>query len=128
MNAMFRRLRFTAAAATALVDEQNLDTLEEIRNLTNDEVSTLCKIIRRPGGFNAGIPISFVAETNLKQACYYIYHQSRVSRPMVPGGVTLAGVRALRDYRDAEANYNEPDPSECPQIDKKDSPKTLENI
>jgi ribosomal protein S13 len=42
MRAAMTRLGFTDAAAQALVDEQGMDSLEEIRLLTNEEIESLC--------------------------------------------------------------------------------------
>jgi hypothetical protein len=50
LRAAFVRLGFTAPAAIALVDEQGLDSLDEIRRLDDSGVSELCKTIRCPGG------------------------------------------------------------------------------
>ena len=50
MRAMFIRLGFSAAAATAIVDTQGIDTLEEVRFLSDDEAEGLCSVVRKPGG------------------------------------------------------------------------------
>ena len=50
MIAALQRLRFTANAATSIVNEQQIDSIEEYRRLSDDECENLCKIIRRPGG------------------------------------------------------------------------------
>ena len=50
MRQMFTRLGFTQAAAQAIVMEQGFDTLDEVKLLKDDEVESLCKVIRRPGG------------------------------------------------------------------------------
>lgn len=42
MRAAMTRLGFTDAAAQALVDEQGMDSLEEIRLLTDEEIESLC--------------------------------------------------------------------------------------
>lgn len=50
MRAAMTRLGFTEAAAQALVDEQEIDSLEEVRLLlTDDEIASLNAVIRRPG-------------------------------------------------------------------------------
>ena len=50
MRAMFVRLGFSAAAATAIVDTQGIDTLEEVYFLSDDEAEGLCSVIHKPGG------------------------------------------------------------------------------
>ena len=88
MRAMFIRLGFSAAAATAIVDTQGIDTLEEVRFLSDDEAEgLLCSVVRKPGctipnpnagaaGQPATIPdpgnaVSKRAENNLKLACFF---------------------------------------------------------
>jgi hypothetical protein len=50
MRAAMVRIGFTEMAAQALVDEQGMDSLGEIKLLTDDEIESLCKVIRHPGG------------------------------------------------------------------------------
>ncbi len=50
MRTMFVRIGFTNAAARVIVEEQGMDTLNEILLLTDDEVENLYKVIRRPVG------------------------------------------------------------------------------
>jgi hypothetical protein len=80
MLATMTRIGFTHAAAQALVEEQGIDTIEEIRLLTDSEIVSLCKVIRRPGGTlpppaeasrgaanvpNPGVPVNQRAEGHL---------------------------------------------------------------
>eukprot|EP00978_Attheya_sp_CCMP212_P016839 scaffold44472_cov54-Attheya_sp.AAC.4 len=44
------RMCFTNAAAAVITDEQGVDELSEIKILTDDEIASLCKVVRRPGG------------------------------------------------------------------------------
>ena len=50
MRTMLQRIGLSAAASQVIVDEQGLDSLNEIRLLTDDEIESLCKVVRRPGG------------------------------------------------------------------------------
>jgi ribosomal protein S13 len=50
MRTMFTRIGFTAATAQAIVEDQGLDNLAEVKLLTDDEIESLCKVLRRPGG------------------------------------------------------------------------------
>ena len=60
LRATLTRLGFSAKAAGFLTENQGLDTLDELKVLTNDEIESLCKVVRRPGGtvpnLNAGYP------------------------------------------------------------------------
>ena len=87
----------TTEVANEITATQGIDTIEELRILTDDEVETLCRAIRHPGGlmpnpaFNAaggaaaalaaGIPaqitntghvISARAENHIKLAAYFL--------------------------------------------------------
>ena len=133
------RLGFTNAAAHAITDDQQIDTVTELGLLTDDDVETLCKVIRRPGGTipnpvadepqlvpDPGIPVSMRAENNLKLAGYWVRHQRRISREATAVNITLDNVRKLRELRDLEKEYEAPD--DVPKIDEKDWTKTLEGL
>ena len=89
------RLGFSANAAGFITNNQGLDTLNELKVLTNVEIKSLCKVVWRPGGNvpnpNAGYPgqpatlsnpgeqVPLRAELNLKIACYYLQFKDRTS-------------------------------------------------
>jgi len=67
--------------------------------MDDKDITGLCDKIRSPGGViqkggkgarandlvpNIGIKIGFIAEKNLRQARFYIYHMHRIQRPFVP--------------------------------------------
>ena len=97
MRAAYRRLGFTNQAAAAITDDQDIDSVDELEMLTEEEIESLCKALRRPGGTianpdagnagapaeipNPGINVSLRAETNLKLAGWFLKHRTRVSRP-----------------------------------------------
>ncbi len=142
MRAAMVRIGFTEMAAQALVDEQGMDTLEEIKLLTDDEIESLCKVIRRPGGMipappggaaggaakipNPGVPVNQRAEGHLKLLAFYLRHQARISRTVTVAQVTLEAIRTVRELREFESTYKNPD--DLPTINAKDWPKTMEAI
>lgn len=142
MRAAYQRLGFTVAAAVLLTEEQDQNDLDELRLLTDAEVTNLCKVVRRPGGTiagpapagggvavqitNPGTSVSLRAENNLKLACFYLKHRYRVSRVVLPVEITLVNVRALIGLRLSEEKYK--DPKDKPKISNKDWPKTMEAI
>ena len=105
IRAVYGRLGFTNAAATAIIDQQDIDSVEELELLSDEEIESLCKALRRPGGTvanpntgNPGAPaqipnpgnnVSLRAETNLKLAGYFLRHRTRVSRPKTAVLITL---------------------------------------
>ena len=60
LRTAFTHLGLSAKADGFITDNQRLDTLDELKMLTNDEIERLCKVVRRPGGTvpkpNAGDP------------------------------------------------------------------------
>ena len=50
MRAAMVCIGFSEQATQALVEEQGIATLDEIRLLSDNEIESLCKVIRRPGG------------------------------------------------------------------------------
>ena len=55
IRAVYTRCGFSEAVAAAIVNEQGINTLEEIRFLKDLEIDSLCKVVRRPGGTVAGV-------------------------------------------------------------------------
>ena len=133
------RIGFVEAAAQALTEEQGMDSLDEIRLLSDEDIANLCKLIRRPGGVvpgalnaagnavpNPGIQVNARAETNMKLTAFFLRHKARTSRTVTPADVTLISIRSLRELRDFESNYKPSD--DVPTINEKDWPKTMEAI
>ena len=142
MRAAYRRLGFTNQAAAAITDDQDIDSVDELEMLTEEEIESLCKALRRPGGTianpdagnagapaeipNPGINVSLRAETNLKLAGWFLKHRTRVSRPKTSVSITLQNVRALKEYKSTESSWESP--AETPTINYSDWPKTMEAI
>ena len=136
------RLGFSAHAAVELVENQGLGDLEVIKEMTDDEIETLCRLLRRPGGTvanpaqgpnapdripNPGMPVACLAETNLKLLRYYLRHLVRISRTARAEDITREKIRALSGLREWESNYSEPDAPEG-LINPKDWVRTFEAI
>ena len=84
LRAALTCLGLSAKAARFITYNQGLDTLDELKVLTNDEIESLCKVVRRPGGTvpnpntrypgqpatlsNPGKQVLLRAELNLKLA------------------------------------------------------------
>ena len=50
MHMAFGHLGFSAAAAAAIVNEQAIDSVKELRLLSDKKVQNLCKVVRHPAG------------------------------------------------------------------------------
>ena len=139
MRATMTRIGFTVAGAQAIVDEQDISSLAEVQLLTDDEVESLCKVLRRPGGMvpgagpgapqvqNPGVQVNQRAEGHMKLMAFYLRHQYRVSRSVTPADITLDSIRTVRELRDFESTYKVPTDN-LPTINAKDWPKTMETI
>ena len=115
-RAALTRLGFSAKGYGFITNNQGLDTLNELKVLTNDEIKILCKVVWRPGGTipnpndgdpgqpatlsNPGEQVPLRAELNLKLACYYLRFKDRTSRVVGAPGINLVNVLKLRDHRD----------------------------
>ena len=143
MRAAFVRLGFSQAGAVAMVDEQGIDSLDELKWLDDDAIETVCSVVRKPGGQipnpnagaagqpqmipNPGTQVSVRAEGNLKLACYCVRHRERISRACDIPSITLQNVRALRDLKRQEEDHED---VEVPEnlINARNWPKTVEGI
>lgn len=136
LRAAFVRLGFTPQAAIALVDEQGLDSLDEIKRLDDNGVSELCKTIRCPGGTiandagaqvaNPGIAVSHKSLKNMQLLSFWLKHMERISRPATSADITPEAVESLRQLREREKNFVKP--TDKPKINHKDWFKTMEAI
>lgn len=142
MRTALQRLGFSDDASRFITEQQGLDALTEFRILKDEEVESLCKVVRRPGGTipnpaaqqqegqpatlpNPGIAVSLRAENNLKLACYYLRYKERTSRTVTPDDITLDRVRAYRDHKEWEENHEDVKP---PEINARNWPRTIEAI
>ena len=114
--AALTRLGFSANSDGFITDGHGLDTLDELKVLTNDEIESLCKVVWRPGGTvpntNAGDPgqpatlsnpgeqVPLRAELKLKLACYYLQFKDQTSRIVGSPEINLVNVRELWNHRD----------------------------
>ncbi len=125
-------LSLEAASEVTAVTRQNLSDLEDFPQLEDKNIETLCRVIPRPGGFNAarnmnqGISILAMAEANMKRMIYQLHHVVRCSRPSVWADITLVSVRRLAAQAEMEACHK--DPLSLPIMDPKDWPKNFEAI
>lgn len=108
---MLVNLGFNAQAAAAIVNDQGYDTLDELELLTDEEVISLCKNVRKPtGNTRAGRAITLKAENNLKLACYMLRHYKRTSRTPDPADVTVDAIRELADLKKQEKKHEDKEP------------------
>ncbi len=85
LHTMYSRMGFNVAMASNITDNQDVNSLEELEILRDDEITNLCKALRRPRGLipnpnpnvaegqpanipNPGNQANLRAETNLKLA------------------------------------------------------------
>lgn len=136
-----QRIGFTQAAAQSIVTDQGIDDASEVALLNDEEVTNLCKVVRRPGGAvanpdanaqgqpaqipNNGHQVSLRAENNLKLTSYYLRHRIRISRPLAMNDVDLATIRGMRALKESEEAHEDPD---APEFNPKNWTKTLEDI
>jgi len=138
---MLKGLKFSQGGADE-VYAQGYEDLEELKDLLDEDITALCRIIRRPGGevtvgtgaaatskTNPGVQVSMVAETNLKLACYYLRHNlDRVSRSVIRTDVTPDNIKKLKDMKREDERYEEPKQDSYPKIDEKSWPDTFDNL
>ena len=131
MRQAFQRLVCTAAAATVIIDKQEINSIEELHFLMDADVETLCRNIKQPGGVAAapaagahlGHMISKWAQKNINLAAYWLRHYEQISRACQPGDITVINVHSIRALRVAEDNYKDATP---PVIDDKDWPRMMD--
>jgi hypothetical protein len=118
LRMMYSRMGFNVATATSITDNQDVNNLEELKILRHNEITNLCKGLRRPGGLipnptvaegqpanipNPGNQANLRAETNLKLAAYYLRYQERIGSPVQAADLTVVVVQTMRALHDHEA-------------------------
>ena len=129
----FQELGCTAAVATATVDEQEINSIDELHFLMDADVETLCRNIKRPGGVtaapaagaNLGHMISQRAQKNINLAAYWLCHSEQISRTHEPADITDVNICSIWVLRDTEDSYEDATP---PVIDDKDWPRTMDAL
>jgi len=123
---------------------QGINTCDSFLGNNDCAMKAVCKRMVQPGGTmpgrgaaagraNRGIPVSFVAEKNLRKACFFMNYMHRIQRTFVAATATLALVQDVWDDRFDLENPNRDvereiirDPALMVNVD--DIKKTLEDI
>lgn len=123
MRGLFVRLGLSQPAAHFVVHDQSINQLSILQRLSDDEIDSLCRICRKPGGqiinpnagnpgetdviTNPGISVAALHTENIKLAAFYLRLMANVSRARVFADVTLTNIEAARNYKEEiEAHEN----------------------
>ena len=101
MHQMFIHLGFSQAVATSIVNDHGIVTLTDLLHFEPSDINALCKNIQHLVGMiagcnnqqvpNSGMPISTMAQSNLKLVTFWIMHcLESVQHPTSPPDVTHA--------------------------------------
>ena len=133
MRDLIKRLGFSQDAADYLVYKQDLNTLEALTTLSDDDVTKVCKICRKPGGTipptvdtrNAprlpyqGHHVAMTHEMNLGLAAFYLKHMKMTSRSVDVDDVTIANIKEIKDFKTEIEKREDPLPETAPKLTKK---------
>ena len=122
---MFRRIKLYTYDATELVIRKGINYIEEIKTLTQDCVTRLCSIIRKPGGGTNGNVVSESAENLFQLLVYYCQHQDHVTLDTEYYLVTLVNLHVLRGQRQLKKDWDSMITEYVKPVFK-DMPKTFE--
>jgi hypothetical protein len=75
-----RTLLFSQGAATALYDDQAVQSLETLREINDDMIKEMCRAIRKPGDGIQGYSISELSVSRHKLLSFWAKHMWRTSR------------------------------------------------
>ncbi len=115
---MFKRvLLFSQGAAESLYDDQMITTLDVLRDLTDDIIKELCRVIRKPGGDGPGHQISELSMTRLNFFAFWARHMWRTSRGVdVWTDTTYDKVKTLTNQKTLKDNHLDSKPPETPAM------------
>ena len=134
---MFIHLEFSQAITTSIVNNHGIVTLTDLLHFEPSDIDALCKNIQCPSGMiagcnnqqvpNPGMPISTMAQSNLKLATFWImHHLERVQCPTAPPDVTCAAIDPFTQQQTTEDTYEAP--TKPPKIDETNWAKTMETM
>ena len=113
MEKIFLDLGFNQVVAQKLVDDQEIDSSKTLTSLSDEDITAICDVIRRPGGLvgnktpDRGNKISVLATNNLKLAGYIFKMMAHCSRTY---NIRLFGsTTALKYQQQRELKQKKPD-------------------
>jgi hypothetical protein len=128
LNNYLASIGFTEATLREQFNAQGLTSIDEVKELTDDDIKEICKIIRKPGGTipnpafgpgmaagipevlaNPGIPISFMQEKRLKLFAYYLRHLDRIQCPFQATHATIAHLNQMAILKEREEEEEDED-------------------
>ena len=126
-RSMLGRMYFTDEGKTATMDQQVIDYLDTLILLDDKDIRSLCDVIRSPGSSvanpayvqvsgiypvgvnthirNNGMPVSLVAENNLKLAVFYLKYMNQVSQPVTVSKVKVLNIKTILSLYKFEREY-----------------------
>ena len=139
MKRMFVRLGFSQEASNFFVQGQRLDSLASIRDLEEENVVSLCKLCRKPGGSipnpdlpttrdalarftgpktisNPGIPVALREELNFGLCIFYLQYKLMTSRNVEYGEIDEASVNGIRIFKKEVEKVKNPSMDEAPKL------------
>ena len=120
------RLGFSQDASVVVTGREGIDTLDEFRILSDQEVENLCRVIRKPGGGEDGNAVALRAKNNLKLACFLLKYKHYTSRTITADQITLDSVRELRAFKAWTTDHEAPKQVEMEFNHKTNWPTTIE--
>ena len=104
------------------MEDQGIDTLDDLCFLKNGDVKTLGKNVKCPGGppggnnreANLGHLVSQKAEMNIKLAANYLRYSEELSQVCQPTDLTVQAIHTIRDLCGLDGNWN--DHENCTKI------------
>ena len=143
MRTVLQRLGCSNEAATAIVDAEGYDSLEDFRIASDEDLDNLMTNVRRPGGTvtndndeevrNPGQSISSKAELNIRLLSFYLQVQENCDTAVAFANLDDNGIRDMRaNFKTLmlqEDKYKEPDVFTSEEVmNFKDMPKTMDTL
>lgn len=104
LNNILTQIGFAAAGAAVTV--QGIQALDDLRDMSDDNITTLCLLVCHPGGTVAdaagnqvphcGTALSATLEICLKLASYYLIHLQRTQRDFVLNAAMVAWLNQMK--------------------------------
>jgi hypothetical protein len=127
MRDVFELLGASRSCAECIVEVHGIESVDELANYMDEDLTKLFDSLRRPGGSSNGFQVGMGFLKRLKNSAMYCRVAKIAQRDIEPTAITLEAIASYDIHREKIVNHK--DPEEKPKPSEKVSMvKTLEEV
>ena len=127
MRDVFELLGASRSCAECIVEVHGIESVDELANYLDEDLSKLFDSLRRPGGNSQGFQVGMGFLKRLKNCAMFCRVAMIAQRQIEPAAITLEAIASYDIHREKIVNHKEPEEKPKPS-DKASMVKTLEEV